>query len=705
MVAFLMDPAIQPHAGAAPACSNADPSDRDISNNRAWIVVAALVFLAYAITFLCFFVDDEAITFQYAQNVLRGRGLSYSLAEGATEGYSNFLHVGVATGVLALVRALGWPKIAVFVVGKAISLASGLALIAVTGRALTALVPDRRAHIAPLFLLALSGPVALWSCSSLETIPFVLLFTGFVVSLLGNSPSAAIGAAVLGAATILMRVDGFVYAAAAGIAAYVFAVPAQRRILLRMVAPSLAAVFTAYQAWRYWYFGSLLSLPLQTKVLYKLFPNDALVRNIPPVSYLSRFLHIYHPAALAALACGWLLFWRRGDDRRPFALLAIAAAVVGYAAVIGDWMMGFRFFATVFPLLTLLAAYSVAAVSRRQPRLAMIGALSMVVWSASTAHAFVRVYESDGIGWRSWWTRPTLDPHLFFAPYYGFYEDVRGIMPPGTVTVNNQAGFLPFMLDLENIDDLAICSRFLAGLPTADVTFTETGRYYPLTERPPLIAGEAYIVHRRPQFLIALRHLLRSANSGHVPRVLLGGAFNIVHTGDFQVLYHWTGLSPTADSPDEYRENLAHPAYLRMAAVQGSVVPPQNIRAQLPFLVGDRAHYPLVPSALFEVHLTGDPVTALWLDQLVATAPADVNLTLYDRSGGIAIQEQRRLAANEPFHYNRQLEHPVAGGVLTLDVIAASTGASVEIADLRVLGQRPALRKHVAHELFEPAAH
>src|SRR5450756_1879513 len=59
-----------------------------------WITVAAvLVFLGYAASFWFFFVDDEAIPFVYAQNLLRGRGFSYNLIEGQVEGYSDFLHV------------------------------------------------------------------------------------------------------------------------------------------------------------------------------------------------------------------------------------------------------------------------------------------------------------------------------------------------------------------------------------------------------------------------------------------------------------------------------------------------------------------------------------------------------------------------------------------------------------------------------------
>jgi hypothetical protein len=195
-------------------------ADGDLPGSRRWLTVtAAALFLIYAINFLCFFVDDEAITFVYAQHLLRGHGLVYSAVEGPTEGYSDFLHVGVAAGLLAFVSAVGLPKIAVFGLGKALSLASGVTVPAVVASGLKRFVPETAVHPGALVLLALSGPVALWSCSSLETIPFVLLFTAFVVSLLIASAGGATAAGVFGAMTMLMRVDGFVYVGVAWLAA------------------------------------------------------------------------------------------------------------------------------------------------------------------------------------------------------------------------------------------------------------------------------------------------------------------------------------------------------------------------------------------------------------------------------------------------------------------------------------------------------
>src|SRR5205814_9802514 len=98
----------------------------------------------------------------------------YSTIEGRVEGYSDFLHVGVATFILALVRALHLPKITVFFVGKAWSLACGAAIIILVWVVLRRLRIHATAAMTGLAFLALAPPLAVWSCSSLETIPFAL---------------------------------------------------------------------------------------------------------------------------------------------------------------------------------------------------------------------------------------------------------------------------------------------------------------------------------------------------------------------------------------------------------------------------------------------------------------------------------------------------------------------------------------------------
>ena len=72
--------------------------------------------------------DDEGIPFVYAQQLLNHHGLVYSsVADGRVEGYSDFLHVLTGAAVLGLTRALDWPKISVFFLGKCLALAAAVA--------------------------------------------------------------------------------------------------------------------------------------------------------------------------------------------------------------------------------------------------------------------------------------------------------------------------------------------------------------------------------------------------------------------------------------------------------------------------------------------------------------------------------------------------------------------------------------------------
>src|SRR5215211_7128538 len=147
--------------------------------------LAALVFLGLSLNFLYFFVDDEMITFVYAQNLLRGRGLIYSTFEQQVEGYSNFLHVLVLTLFLGIVKTIGAPKLAAVGMAKVYSLLCGATLVGVTAVALRRILKGARWHAAAAgAFLAFAGPLTVWSATALETASFALAFGLFVVSLM-----------------------------------------------------------------------------------------------------------------------------------------------------------------------------------------------------------------------------------------------------------------------------------------------------------------------------------------------------------------------------------------------------------------------------------------------------------------------------------------------------------------------------------------
>ena len=130
-----------------------------------WVgAVAAALFLVHAANYLYFFVDDEAIPYVYAQNLLHGKGLSYNTLEGKVEGYSDFLHVGLSTLILALTDAAHLPKISVFFVGKALSVLCGLAVVLMIWSILRRARTELSGAVTGLGALVLAGPLALWSC-------------------------------------------------------------------------------------------------------------------------------------------------------------------------------------------------------------------------------------------------------------------------------------------------------------------------------------------------------------------------------------------------------------------------------------------------------------------------------------------------------------------------------------------------------------
>src|SRR5262245_11427781 len=234
----------------------------------AWVAVAAVIlFLVHAANYFYFFVDDEAIPFVYAQNLLHGKGLSYNGVEGRLEGYSDFLHVLWSTVILTVVRATRYPKYSVFFIGKAISILAGIGILFGVWIVLRRSRIGLTAGITALGTLALAGPLALWSCSSLEAVPFALMATGLFAALMLDRDGWA---AVMAALLAFERIDGFVYA---GLLIAVFLVTAsrdrRREMLWRILLP-VGVVFLAYQGWRWSYFGDLIPAPVEAKILYKL---------------------------------------------------------------------------------------------------------------------------------------------------------------------------------------------------------------------------------------------------------------------------------------------------------------------------------------------------------------------------------------------------------------------------------------------------
>jgi len=134
---------------------------RETSPVPAWMTAAFVgLFILFSAHFLYFFVDDEAITFVYARNLVRGDGLIYNHIEPRAEGYSNFMHVLVASAIVGVVDGVGWPRETVFFIGKAFSLICGAALIWLVAHVLRSRPDLTRPAAVALATAAFAGPIA-----------------------------------------------------------------------------------------------------------------------------------------------------------------------------------------------------------------------------------------------------------------------------------------------------------------------------------------------------------------------------------------------------------------------------------------------------------------------------------------------------------------------------------------------------------------
>lgn len=676
-----------------------------------WIgYVFALLFVLHAANYLYFFVDDEAIPYVFAQNLLDGKGLRYNSFEGPVEGYSDFLQVLVATSILEIVRLLQLDKVHVFTINKAWSLACGVGVVWLTFRMLRRL-PGVGAPglVAGMMFVVLAGPLAVWSCSSLETPTFTFLISCLVAWVIAPPTDARPGWIIAGctAAALLARIDGFIYVGAViGSAMLVCGSRGRRDLFAAVVLPSLA-VFTIYQLWRIWYFPDLLPPPVMTKVLYKLRPHAHLLVQGPTENYAAAFFRMYGVVPFVAL-CAVSLGWAR--SRVVVACAVAAAAVTAYLAVVGDWMFGFRFFAPLLPLLAVLVASSVTAIAMRwRTVVGWTVAASCTVWFGLVASAvferYVKLVKNE-----SWLAHPTLDPHRYFARYYPLVEEMRGRVRPGERTAYNQAGFVPFMLDLDNIDNLGLCSRFFARLPTTDLLMTEVGRYEPPTNKPVQRAGEAYLLYREPAFVIYPATLVRSANHHRIPDALFGGYYrfafedkarrNVVYIRGSQ------SVAPFKNDPRQFLENLAHVTHITRASINGTAVAQHSINGAFPWLRERIGHGVIAGQYSAEVTFANEdqPVYQVHVNLLSATAAVTVTITLVDAAGRSVYRQDFALEPGDAQRFHAVLPAAVGARRMRVEVTAhTSEAARFSLGDLRVQGQTRALADYIRSSLRFPA--
>jgi hypothetical protein len=490
---------------------------------------------------------------------------------------------------------------------------------------------------------------------------------------------------------ILERIDGPLYVGAVVGSFLLFSDRTRRLELLRRVALPAVCVGVVFHAWRFWYFRTVFPMPVYAKILFKLKPDPQLVTKLPAQSYGLRFVGVYGTVAVGLLFVASLYAAWRERIARP--LLLAVGVMAAYPAMVSDWMFGFRLFTPILPLVAVLIALSLSVFSRHLPRIGWLTSIAIVLWCGVCAHAFLHDYED--LQAPSWWRRPSLESRRFFSGYSEVLEVAGQYIQPRTLVAYPQAGFVPFMLDLQNIDFLGLCSKFYAELPSTDVYFTEVGRYFPLTESPSIRAYEAYLLYRDVPFVLA------SFNSGMAPPQIIDGYYRKIATIRGEGVYARTSRSTAAyrSDPSLFFENLAHVSSLREVRINGRPLEGAAIKARLPFLRDERGWAQLEHGAfVLDAQLADVDATAYRIDLngIVAAKPVSIVVELISSTGSRHLTTFKTSGGSTA----QRLSQRVDGAPVThLHLTISGDDTEVWLKDLRIQGQSLALAHYIRQSL------
>ncbi len=350
---------------------NAASSSGIVSRIRNFSPVLALLFGVLSLTFAAFHrfvLDDAFISFRYARHLAEGKGLVWN-ADGTTvEGYTNFLW----TVLLSLSYPAG---IDVVLFSQLLGIASAAGTLYFLYRSLRAIVDDPLIAVTGVLLLAANYTYAAYMTSGLETQLQTFLLTALffqATSFAENGRSSKrqlLLIAVLISAALMTRLDSAVAAGIIGLAvlrAHVQTAHSGKKISAGWLIVPVAVIIGGWLFWKLSFYGNIL-------------PNTFYVRTsgVPAqpggMMYLYRFFDSYLliPALLLILT----MYADTLKDRRTLLAFVILIFWWSYVASVGGDFMEFRFFVPTLPLLIVLIAVMLSAVTDVRIRIAVVAML------------------------------------------------------------------------------------------------------------------------------------------------------------------------------------------------------------------------------------------------------------------------------------------------------------------------------------------
>lgn len=414
--------------------------------------------------------DDTMISLRYAVNFHEHRSLVWNLGE-YVEGYTNFLHVILAAGLIEagvdpilsarLVNATAWAGIVALLLGHPRTLGG------------------REASVVAAVLAGTAAPIVVWVHGGLEAPLLAFLVLALALTTLrglqgDTRPRLLALAGVLAALAMLTRTDAALF----GLASFVaLTVAGDLRSAWRRAVPFLVpflAVMLAHIGWRLSYYGDLL-------------PNTfyAKASGVPwlgwqfPLVYLSDFL-VQLPYVPVALAAGLMTrFGRHAFAARVY----LAGSVLLYVAYVlkvgGDHMPQLRLFVPTIPLAAVLVALLHAGAGQWRARISYLltGAVALQLVFAPP------------------WAPRGMDHAAAVGLAVGDY--IQQAWPAGSVIATNSAGALAYRnLDKGFIDMLGLNDRIIARTEVREIT--TSWQHIPGHGK----GNGAYVLDRAPDYII-----------------------------------------------------------------------------------------------------------------------------------------------------------------------------------------------------------
>lgn len=341
------------------------------SANRKVALAVFLLSLALGsialLAFRNFLQDDAYISMRYAANLLSGNGLVWNPGE-RVEGYTNFLFI-MATAFLGRL-GMALPQAV-----RMLGFLSYFILMGVLLRTLWKETPKgamtvHRAGpsliLLPLGAALTSIPLAAWSLSGMETVPFALLVTvsatvsaSFLSRSKISNPSEGVYPGLLLALATLMRPEGALLFAVTFLY-FIYLILIRRTWpgadggnLLIFLGGSYSAVVFPYLGWKYFYYGNLLPNTYYAKI-YGLDPVFRLGKGL-----IYTLAFVFSPPWLALLAgvlaaVGIMTAPARRNLRLRYFGLVAGIWICYVITAGGDFMPHFRFFVPLIPILVLI---------------------------------------------------------------------------------------------------------------------------------------------------------------------------------------------------------------------------------------------------------------------------------------------------------------------------------------------------------------